>query len=259
MNGEFFTSLLDAEFMMSLSDVIDSNHVQVDPTARLIYFNLVFHGSVIGESKLQSTARGLYLRCLQAIPTWQASATGSLLDLIAMALTTFTTAISFDFNLAWKFHKQSCLYAKQLGLHRLDVLASVGVNQKDLNNQRLGVWGLVLTDLFFRFFTGRESGISKDVSVSHVALPRISDPTCQRPKAAHTIIQTIWARITFIAKEFFEHYDRIANMEGGKASQDFQDKVNALCDEIEEMFDDWQLVSDANKHWHPLTFRRQPL
>lgn len=244
---------------MSLSDVIDSTHVQVDPAARLIFYNLVFHGSVVGESMLQTTARGLYLRCLQAIPTWQTSATGSLLDLIGMAIMTFTTAISFDFNLAFKFHTQACQYAKQLGLHRLDTLAAVGVKHRDLNNQRQGIWGLVLTDLFFRLFIGKDSSFSKDVSTSHVALPLVADPSLQRPRAANTIIQTIWARITFIAKEFFEHYDQIKNVEGGKASQVFQDKVNALCDEIEEMFDDWQLVSDTDKHWQSLTLGRLPL
>lgn len=243
LQGEFFTALLDVEFLMSLPDVINSPHVRIEPAIRLIYYNLIFHGSVIGESRQQVVARGLYLQCLEAVPLWQASATGTLLDLISTALMTFTTAISFDFDLAARFHTQACHFAKQLNLHRLDALSAVGVRDSELSAQRLGIWGLVLTDLFFRFFAGKESSLSKEVSMSQVGSVDIVDVIGSRPRAARTIVQIVWGRVIFIAKEFFDHFDRIRETEAGKSTKEFQDKVDVLCDEIEEMIEDWHLVS----------------
>jgi hypothetical protein len=243
MQGEFFTALLDTEFLLSLPDVISSPHVKIDPAVRLIYANLIFHGSVIGESKKQTLARGLYLQCLKAVPAWQASAAGNLLDLISAALMTFTTAISFDYTLAGNFHTQACKYAKQLNLHRLDVLTAVGVKGSELAAQRLGVWGLVLTDLFFRFFAGRESSLSKEVSMDRVGSLEVIDFLGTRPRAARTIVQVIWGRVIFVAKDFYVHYDRVKETEDGRSSKEFQEKVDALCDEIEEMIEDWHLVS----------------
>ena len=244
--------MLDRKFMESLTDIINSPHVQIDPAARLIYYNLVFHGSVVGEPKEQSVARGLYLQCLKAVPTWQASATGTMLDLISASLMTFTTAISLDYDLAGRFHDQSCHIAKQLNLHRLDVLTAVGVRGRDLWNQRLGVWGLVLTDLFFRFFAGKDSSLSKEVSLEQVGSLEASELVGSRPRAAAMIVRIVWGRVIVIAKEFFEHYDQVTAAEGGdfSASQAFQDKVDELCDEIEDMIEDWQLVCSSTLYFN---------
>jgi hypothetical protein len=242
MQGECFTGLLDVEFMVSLADVINSPHVQIDPAARLIYYNLIFHGSVIGEPKQPFVARGLYLQCLKAVPAWQASATGTMLDLISSALMTFTTAISFDYDLAFKLHDQACQFAKQLNLHRLDVLTAVGVRGRDLMNQRMGVWGLVLTDLFFRFFAGKGPSLSKEVSMEQIGALDASDLVGVRPRATLTIVRVIWGRVIVLAKQFFEHYDDVEAAGAGKSGKSFQDKVDELCDEIEDLIDDWQLV-----------------
>lgn len=242
--------MLDPKFMESLTDIINSPHVQIDPAARLIYHNLVFHGSVVGEPKEQSIARGLYLQCLKAVPAWQASATGTMLDLISTSLMTFTTAISLDYDLAGRFHHQSCQIAKQLNLHRLDVLAAVGVKGHETMNQRLGVWSLVLTDLFFRFFAGKGSSLSKEISLEHIGSLEAMNLVGSRPPAARTIVQVVWGRVIVLAKEFFEHYDRVVVETAGKISesQTFQAKVDELCDEIEEMIEDWQLVYPPTLH-----------
>ncbi|ETN39196.1 uncharacterized protein HMPREF1541_05419 [Cyphellophora europaea CBS 101466] len=242
MQGEFFTSLLDVEFMLSLCDVINSPLVQVEPAARLVYYNLIFHGGVLGGPRSQITARGLYLQCLHAVPAWQACASGTMLDLIASSLMTFTTAISFDYTLAWKFHRQACEFVKQRGLDRLNALDMVGLTKTEIDNQRLGFWQLVLVDIFFRFFANKPSSISSEASVASSGVPPATDVTHQRPRAGRTIVNTIWQRVLFVAKEFFEHYDRVSIIDGGTKSHQFQKKVDSLCDEIEEMIDDWQLT-----------------
>lgn len=247
MRGEFFTSLLELDFMMSLADVICSPHVQIDPAARLVYYSLVFHGAVVGESQSSSsrvTARALYLQCLQAVPAWQEAATGTTMDMIAASVMTWTSVLSFDYNLAWRFHRQACQFAKQMGLQHLDVMSSKGTKEAAIQqNQRVGFWNLVLCDLFFRFCYDRESSISADASPRFVNVPDIMDVTRAQPMAGQTMAQIVWGRAIFLAKSFYESWDQVSSSEEALAGKEFQERVDTICDEIEDIVQDWHLVS----------------
>lgn len=243
MRGEFFTSLLELDFMMSLTDIIDSPHVQVEDAARLVYYNLVFHGAVVGERQLRVTARALYLQCLQAVPAWQDSATGTLMDLVAASIMTWTCIMSFDYKLAWRFHSQSCRFAKQMGLHHLDVLSAKGTKAADVQRkQRIGFWQLVLADIFFRLCYDKESCISSDASHKYVNVPDVLDVVSTQPQAEQMIPHIIWGRVIFLGKEFFDHYDRVRGDPDALRGKEFQDKVDSICDEMENMILDWNLV-----------------
>ena len=243
MRGEFFTNLLDLEFMISLSDVITSPHVKVDPAARLVYYNLVFHGSVVGESRSRVTARALYLQCLQAIPAWQEQATGTVLDLVATSILTWTCVVSLDYKLAFQFHTQCCGFAKQMGLHQLDVLPDKGARNETLQrNQRMGFWQLVLCDLFFRLCYNKESSISAEASPKFVHPPNMLDASIH-PKASTLIPWIMWGRVVHSVLNFFRVYDRIKDNPEEIAAQEFQDMVDGICHDLETMVDDWDLVS----------------
>lgn len=229
--------------MVSLSDVINSPHVQIDAAARLVYYNLVYHGLVVQGRNAPTSARALHLRCLQAVPAWQKSQQGAVMDLIAASLMTWTCALNFDLSLSWKFHCQACQFARRLGLHHLDVLSTKHDEDEPLQQkQRTGYWQLVLIDLFFRLFFRRESAISADASPRFVKLPELANPAVERPRAVATVGPLIWLRIIFIAKDFCDHFDRVSKTVGGLESAEFQEKVDSLCDEIEDMFTDWNIV-----------------
>lgn len=243
LRGELFTSMLDKDYMMSLSNVITSPHVKIDPAARLIYYNLVFQGCVVGDSSTPLAARALYLQCLQAVPTWQDHATGAMMDLIATCIMQWTCVLSFDYKLAYRFHTQSCKFAKQMGLHHLDVLSPKGTKGAEIHqHQRFGFWSLVLSDLYYRLCYGRESSISADASPNFVHVPEVFDETLMQPRAAIMIPHMIWGRVTFLVVAFFKHYDRIKDDPVLVSGKEFQDKVDSICDEIEDMINDWDLV-----------------
>jgi hypothetical protein len=246
LQGEFFTSLLDAEFMSSLSNIVSSPYIQIDPAVRLVYYNLLFHGFIVGESKTQTRARSLYSHCLGAIKQWQETATGTMMDLVASSLSNWTAIHSFDFKLAWKLHSQACRIAMHLGLHRLDVSPRPSQTKQEeelRNKQRGGFWQLVLVDLFFRLCYDKPSCISAEASPEAVRIASPVDLTSQRPVAGLYSTQIIWTRITFIGKSFFESYDSVTANEGQKSAEAFQSKVDGWCDEIELIITDWRLVS----------------
>lgn len=242
LNGEFFTSLLSADFIISVGSVMSSPHVQVDPAVRVVYYNLVFHGYLVDGNQEPKIAQVLYLNCLQAIARWQENATGSVMDLIASSISTWTAYHSFDHNLAAKMHAQACIFAKGLGLHQLDVDSdSVSGMQieKVKEKQRTSLWQLVLTDLFIRLHYNQPSHISAEVSPQSVRLASPQDLTTQRPRLDVYALEVVWARVIFIAKQFFEHYDQ---GEDEVMSKDFQRLVDDWCDEIELILEEWHLV-----------------
>ena len=230
--------------MLSLTEIINSPHVYIEPAARIVYYNLLFHGYTFGEHKTQAGARTLYLQCLVAVPPWQESAKGTLMDLAATSILIWTTALSFDYNLAWKFHNMGCRMAKQLGLHHLDVLASKGTKEDaTIRHKRAGFWQLVLTDLFFRLCYDKGSAISAEASPQFVRLPEVVNPVSEQPRAATAVNEIIWNRTIFLVKDFFQLFDQARSSTDGLISSVFQQKVDTICDEIADMIDDWQLVS----------------
>lgn len=228
--------------MSSLSNIVSSPHVQIDQALRLVYYNLLFHGFIVGESKTK-TARSLYSQCLGTAKQWQQSATGTMMDLIASSITAWTAIHSLDFKLAWKFHSQACRIATHLGLPQLDVSPRPpqSKQEEDLRNmQRGGFWHLVMVDLFFRLCYDKPSSISAEASPEAVRIASPADITSQRPAAGLYSTQIIWTRLIFVGKSFFESYDRLSLSE--RLAEAFQHKVDTLCDEIEMLIHDWRLV-----------------
>lgn len=243
LGDQCFLSLVDLDFMVSLSDIIGSPHVQIDAAAQVIWYNLVFHGYMFGERKTTAGSRTLYFQCLVAIPSWQQNAKGTIMDLAATSILVWTTIISFDYNLAWKFHNMACRITKQLGMHHLDVLTTKGVRDEELmRKKRSAFWQLVLVDLFFRLCYDRKSSISAEASPRLVQLPEVVNLVAAQPVAVTTVIEIIWIRVTLIVKSFYERLDEARSGAGGVASIAFQATVDAMCNEIEDMIADWHLV-----------------
>jgi hypothetical protein len=82
-SSAFFTLSLDHQLMKALPDIIDSPHISVDPAARLIYYNILFLGRVLGPRNSASAAKNNYIKCLQSVPAWHQAAEGTLADVMA--------------------------------------------------------------------------------------------------------------------------------------------------------------------------------
>lgn len=243
LRGEFFTNLLDADFMISVGYIISSPHIQIDPAVRLVYYNLLFHGYVVGGFETQNTARTSYLQCLRFLEHWQETATGTTMDLIAASLTTWTAIQNFDYDLAWEMHSLTCGFVKSMDLHLLDSArtpSQEATGEEYRNKQRLGFWvTLVVVDIYFQLCLDRPSCISAEASTEHIHLPSFGDITSERPLARTYSTYFVWIRLIFIGKTFLEGLSR----EDICSLPDFQKMVDGFCDEILLMIEDWRLVS----------------
>lgn len=97
MSQDYLSPLPEKDFILSLGHVLDSPHVKVDPAARIVYYCMVFYGHVLtSKPKSPTTARNLYLRCLRAVPSWQASASPSMMDAVAATVLVRVLARNLD-------------------------------------------------------------------------------------------------------------------------------------------------------------------
>jgi hypothetical protein len=243
MKSECFLWLIDSDLLTSVGDVITSTHVRVDPAVKVIYYNLLFNGYSFTGGRTRAGTRALYLQCLAAVPQWQKEAKGTLPDLSAASILTWSTALSFDYSLAWQFHTQACRIAKQMGFHQLDVVSTKASRHDEvLNQKRRGLWQLVIGDFFFRLCYNKPSCISSEVSTQLVEWTQACDVQVNRPRAFSISVHMIWGRITFILKDYFDLVDQNDAATEGPSTTEIQEKAESICDEIEAMIADWHLV-----------------
>lgn len=151
------------------------------------------------------------------------------------------TAITcFDYHLAWKIHCESCRFARVLGLHVHELPRSQVSADGLLKEEVRGVfWCLNQMDTLFRLFYDKPPAIK--ISLKHLDLPRVLEPTAQQPPAGPTIVFIVWTRLIFIITNFLEYADSHA-AERRQRTEAFKQKVNYFCDRIEALLDDWPIV-----------------
>lgn len=229
--------------MSSFANVVASEHIHVDPAIRLVYYNLLYHGYISGPCKEPTTARKLYLLCHRALQLWQKAGTSDFMDLVASVITSWTANHNLDKALAWDLHARACSIARDLKWHVIDVAyLSTDHDDDTRNKHRAAYWELVIMDLMFRLNANKPSCISRDARPDLVNLPSITDLRTDRPVALVHTIKTVWIRSAFIAKSFFELYDRIQDGRG-EIPNDVVEQLDAFCDEIFTTINDWRLVS----------------
>jgi hypothetical protein len=260
MKSECFLWLVDSDLLTSVGDVMASTHVHVDPAVKVIYYNLLFNGYSFTSGRTRAGTRALYLQCLAAVPQWQKEAKAALPDLAAASILTWSTAISFDYSLAWQFHTQACRIAKQLGFHQLDVVSTKASRQDEvLNQKRRGLWQLVIVDFFFRLCYNKPSCISSEASTQLVEWTAASDVQVKRPRASWISVHMIWGRITFILKDYFDLVDQTDATTESPPPREIEEKAESICDEIEAMIADWHLVGGVRFTMYLITNKRFPV
>lgn len=78
---------IDLNMLRAMPDIVNSPHVHVDPAATLMYYAFIFEGRSSGPKRSAAAAKHDYIKCLQAVPAWHESATGTVMDMM-VALTT---------------------------------------------------------------------------------------------------------------------------------------------------------------------------
>lgn len=87
---------LDKDFLMALPDLLETQHVQIDNTARIIYYNTLLHGSMLDHEDFP-TKREIVNRisesCISIGASWLDLAGSTAADLSAACIMVRTTLI----------------------------------------------------------------------------------------------------------------------------------------------------------------------
>jgi hypothetical protein len=143
---------------------------------------------------------------------------------------------SFDYHLAWQFHREACRFGDMLGVHDVDSPGSGSREEKEKENLRQLHWTLVETDFLFRLWYEKPSALK--CPPMQVRFPSQIFPQTEQPKRARCIILIVWARAMFILSEFFD----ITQELGSEMTDEAQNKIDLFCKQIEELLDEWELL-----------------
>ncbi|KAL2807940.1 hypothetical protein BJX63DRAFT_55798 [Aspergillus granulosus] len=235
-----FKAIIDWDFLRAMPHIIDSPFAQVSPAMRIIYYNAIYLAQSMGSELEVKLATRTYYKCLQMVPTWLESAERSPLDLFAANLTAWAAVNNFDYHLAWEFHREACRFGDMLGVHDVDLPASDSqLKETTKENYRHLHWTLVETDFLFRLWYEKPTALR--CSPTRVAFPSPISPQKEQPRPARCILLIVWARVVYILAEFFE----ITEGMGSEIPIEVQGKIEFFCEQVEELIDDWGLLSRA--------------
>jgi hypothetical protein len=128
-------------------------------------------------------------------------------------------------------------------MHKIDqsfpsILMSPELLSDGADHNRKGLWGLVLVDLFFRLLHDKPATMTANLTEWRVNLPWLNSDPGLTEHVVPTLTFLVKSRLTFLLLRFFDIF-----------SEDTQDKnsvvdsVEGLCGEIEDLFEEWSLVS----------------
>ena len=150
----------------------------------------------------------------------------------------------FDLDVFWQVSRLAGDYSSALNLHNLDSPdAPNPVAESMTAGDRKGVWELMEIDLFFRLLLDRPPNLSVDIEGWRVNLPWLSAGSEARVDAELTVCYLVGSRTTFVMARFFKLLEGADEVGEAVGRFDILAKTEALCREVEDAFEDWNLVS----------------
>ncbi|KAJ4051527.1 hypothetical protein NW761_014162 [Fusarium oxysporum] len=183
----------------------------------------------------------MYICCLRAIPNWQREAAGSTTDLIAAIMMTQAASDALDPRLSAQMFQLVCKYAIGLDLHNTDSPNYPSRFGRDnVDEARRGFWELMHYEFFHRLVYDDPPTMTAQMKEWIVSLPWLEP--CKRTVSQEvpTIKFILKSRLTFILAEFFM---LLENVQGHLEHESFA-KVLALCQQIDDLYKDWDIVSE---------------
>ncbi|KZL67501.1 fungal specific transcription factor [Colletotrichum incanum] len=248
MHTDMFLSLVNLKLIEMIPDLLEMPHVHLDPAILVVYYGVLYHGSVLGSTSMETDEglkyiQMLYVCCLRSLPLWQREATGTTTDLIAALFMSYhqcrTAAECFDEELSWRMYTYACEYAQVLNLHNLDAHSTetdFNLDEAKLDADRKGFWELIQIDFFFRLLFNRPPAITNNMSTWKVNLPWLSGSAPIDLNAVPTVTFIMSSRLTFILSQFFQELEKPNSNEAT-----VRVKTEEYCREISRLFAEYQL------------------
>ncbi|KAJ5302214.1 hypothetical protein N7508_007077 [Penicillium antarcticum] len=168
---EGFKIPLEKGFLLSIPDLLDNPHVQLDYTSQIIYHTIRLQGIILDPRPYKdngSLIRHLYRKCLALSDFWLENIQNAYPDLFVAVLMTSMALEACDSDVAWKMLGHACKIAKALGYFSVDgnpegtdgqppLTERLNINEieTDKNRKRFEFWHLLRTDCLFRLSFGK--------------------------------------------------------------------------------------------------------
>ncbi|OJI99475.1 hypothetical protein ASPVEDRAFT_38888 [Aspergillus versicolor CBS 583.65] len=240
IEGKLLPALVDRKLIDIMPDLIDMDHVHIDPCMLIIYYCILWQGLFFHKGSPfigidNHDARQVFICCKRTIPIWQREATGTVTDFIAAMYMTQTATENFDFGLSWEMHKLACEYAQTLQMHSLDSLDHHPGGLSMSDHDRMGMWWLIHLDLFARLINDKPAVFSSQLNEWRVNMPRLAAEFSQRNGAVPTMAFLVRSRLTFILISYFQASEALND------ESDIQAAITPLCEDVEGIFEEWKM------------------
>lgn len=148
--------------------------------------------------------------------------------------------INFDQELAWSFCTLAWEYAQASQLNLVDgqgLSPSIGIGRPITDRDRLQLWDLVHADLFFRLVLDKPPILTANMENWKVNLPTWQESN----DSTLAMLFLISTRVSFILAEYFHLIDEAGP--DTTSHMHYLSEVEALCIQIECLYDEWDIVS----------------
>ncbi|KAJ3550197.1 hypothetical protein NM208_g88 [Fusarium decemcellulare] len=251
---DIFQDFINMKLMYHLPEIIHMPEVSVDPSSIALYHTMLYHGCLVSSSDLpdkdESLTQRIFLRCLRVMRKWQQHATGTRTDLVAAILLMRAASQQGEIELSWQVYKLVCQYVQNLDMHNIDGEMSKTTVDPSLlqpdkaDQQRKGLWALVLMDLFFRLFHDKPAMMSSNLSEWRVNMPWLNNGPDATEHVVPTLAFLVKSRLTFLLFRFCDIMDEDAD---GK-NDAIQERTQEVCKEVEELMNEWSLEDSVKEY-----------
>ncbi|KNG87913.1 fungal specific transcription factor [Aspergillus nomiae NRRL 13137] len=136
---EGFRVPLKKSFVMSIPDLLEIPHVQLDSTSRIIYYNILLQGILLDPEYLPGRGKiiqYLYQSCMMLVDDWLCHIRNTLPDMFAAFVMLSMTLEGCNSEMAWKIFGYGCDIARALGFFSVDEQSDGHDSQPELHSTR---------------------------------------------------------------------------------------------------------------------------
>ncbi|KAI9038881.1 kinesin family protein [Aspergillus affinis] len=252
-----FQLALPKDFIMTIPDLLEIRHVQLDNLSLIIYYNVVFQGMLLDHDNIEdrnSFVQYFYQTCMDMVEGWLDKVENTATDLYATFLMYSMSVEAFNSDLAWEIFGKSCTIARALGYFVVDVGAQdpndqqMGFNQAadaenetEKNRKRFEFWHLLRTDCIFRLNFGKPALITQGSWAVNFPDPSIDGNVDETPRFVQ-IHFLASMRLTFVLLKYLD----LMNTETLQDTVQYNEALENLVAEAKSIMTGWRVEDLLN-------------
>jgi hypothetical protein len=247
---DMFLSFVDRRLIDFMPDLVEMDHVHVDPAIMVVYYTILVQGCALVAATTSPSDmqyyNAAYISCIRAIPSWQQEASGTMIDLVAATSMVMVCTSFFNFGLLWQMYACACEYVKRLDIANLDAKALSPNGGRVLTDaERKGFWELVQIDLVMQLMHDKPPSIT--ATTWRVNMPWLDPDSMPNNSGNTTEYFLASSRMSLTLMKFNSILEE-------KPPNDYQAalvKTETLCDEMKDIYREshlgkWTLGSDES-------------